>query len=118
MITFNITSSDNYEGANKLVGNYTESTAPVNSYVLQKQGEDVGFYQVVGEEKAISANRAYLDANGIGVKAFFLGGDTDAIKSVFSGIAEGKIFDLSGRKVAKMQKGNTYIVNGKKVNVK
>ena len=115
--TFNITSADSYEGANKLVGNYTESTAPVNSYVLQKQGEDVGFYQVVGEAKAISANRAYLSVPS-NVKAFFLGSDTDAIKSVFSGIAEGKIFDLSGRKVAKMQKGNTYIVNGKKVNVK
>ena len=61
--------------------------------------------------------RAYLSVPS-NVKAFFLGGDTDAIMNVFSGIAEGKFFDLSGRKVAKMQKGNTYIVNGKKVNVK
>ncbi|MCR5780097.1 MAG: hypothetical protein K6G70_06100 [Bacteroidaceae bacterium] len=115
--TFDIAGEVSPITPNMLVGNFTESSAPVDTYVLQKQGDDVGFYQVVGEAKAISANRAYLNASGAGVKAFFFD-QADAIKSVFSGIAEGKIFDLSGRKVAKMQKGKTYIVNGKKVNVK
>ena len=115
---FDITTGGSAEGDNVLVGTYAAITAPVGSYVLQKQSE-TGFYQV---EEATRPNvpgfRAYLSVPS-NVKAFFLnGGDTDAIMSVFSGIAEGKIFDLSGRKVAKMQKGNTYIVNGKKVNVK
>ncbi len=103
----------------RLTGVYANTDAPVGSYVLQNQSGVVGFYQVeAGTIPNVPANRAYL-TTGAGVKAFILnGGDADAIKSVFDGVAAGKIFDLSGRKVAKMQKGNTYIVNGKKVNVK
>lgn len=119
---FAITTGGSYDGDNELTGTYAAIAAPNGSYILQKQGENVGFYLV--DTSVATPNvpgfRAYIPASPSGnVKAFFLnGGDTDAIKSVFSGIAEGKIFDLSGRKVAKMQKGNTYIVNGKKVNVK
>ncbi len=111
-----------------LTGVYTTKVAPDGSYILQKHdGEDAGFYKVNYEsleaqsldKPNVPANRAYLTAPAqVQVKAFFFGSDTDGIKSVFDGIAAGKIYDLSGRKVAKMQKGNTYIVNGKKVNVK
>ena len=119
--TFEITNDVPALGVTNLLhGTYVDKTAEVGDYVLQKQEDVVGFYQVKDVTPKVPANRAYLTVpSGGGVKAFFLnGGDTDAIKSVFSAIAEGKIFDLSGRKVAKMQKGNTYIVNGKKVNVK
>ena len=120
--TFTITTGGSYDGDNVLTGTYIDYTTVDNDCVLQNQTETgVGFYKVDTKEATpkVPANRAYLPASVSGsVKAFFLGGDTDAIKSVFSGIAEGKIFDLSGRKVAKMQKGKTYIVNGKKVNVK
>lgn len=118
---FAITTSDPYGETNLLTGTLTQKDAEDGSYILQNHSGDVGFYKVDTSEATpkVPANRAYLPASVSGnVKAFFFNGGTDAIKSVFSGIAEGKIFDLSGRKVAKMQKGNTYIVNGKKVNVK
>ena len=111
-----------------LTGVYTTKVAPDGSYILQKHdGEDAGFYKVNYEsleaqsldKPKVPANRAYLKTPAqVQVKAFFFGGDADGIKNVLDSIAAGKIYDLSGRKVAKMQKGNTYIVNGKKVNVK
>ena len=90
---------------------------------MQNQNDKVGFYQVGTEDgdakPVVRANRAYLTvpAGGATVKAFFFGGGEDAIKSVFEGVANGAIYDLSGRKVSKLQKG-TYVVNGKTVIVK
>jgi len=107
--------------AGLLTGTYTQIPAPNGSYVLQKQGENVGFFQVDTQEAQpnVPANRAYLTvSSGSGVKAFFLGDTEDAIKGVFDGVAAGEIYDLAGRKVQNMQKGNVYIVNGKKVIVK
>lgn len=104
-----------------LTGVYTETTAPNNgsSFVLQDGAKGIGFYKVVTDDIKVPANRAYLNySGGDDVKAFFFGGGEDAIKSVFDGVAAGEIYDLSGRKVAKMQKGGAYIVNGKKVIVK
>lgn len=102
-----------------LTGVYTTTAAPNGSYILQKQSGVVGFYQVDTEAVTpnVPANRAYLTIGG-GVKAYFLGGGEDAIQSVFDGVANGEVYDLSGRKVARLQKGGTYVVNGKKVIVK
>ena len=103
-----------------LTGTYAQIAAPVGSYVLQNQSGVVGFYQVEdGTIPNVPANRAYLTYTpSSGVKAFFLGDTEDAIKGVFDGVAAGEIYDLAGRKVQNMQKGNVYIVNGKKVIVK
>lgn len=104
-----------------LTGVYTQTDAPVGSYVLQKLNGTVAFYEVAeGKQPKVGANRAYLnDASAeAGIKAFYLGGDADAIKSVFDGLVNGDAYDLGGRKVNKLQKGNVYIVNGKKVVVK
>lgn len=103
-----------------LVGTYERIAAPNGKYVLQNGTEGVGFYLVDTSVATpyVPANRAYLNYSGNNVKAFFFGGGEDAIKSVFDGVAAGEIYDLSGRKVAKMQKGGAYIVNGKKVIVK
>ena len=88
---------------------------------MQKQGDVVGFYQVGTEDgdakPVVRANRAYLTVANAGVKAFYLGGGEDAIKSVFEGVAAGEVYDLSGRKLSKLQRG-VNIVNGKKVIVK
>ncbi len=91
-------------------------------YIMQKQGEKVGFF-LVNSEKAqpkLKANRAYMTAPAPGnVKAFLLGDDAaDAIQSIFDGLVNGDAYDLGGRKVSKLQKGGVYIVNGKKVIVK
>jgi len=104
-----------------LTGTYTKIAAQDGWYIMQKQDDKVGFFQVDTQEAQpnVPANRAYLTASASGgVKAFFLGDTEDAIKGVFDGVAAGEIYDLAGRKVQNMQKGNVYIVNGKKVIVK
>jgi len=104
-----------------LTGVYAAIDAPAGTYVLQNNDNKVGFYRVEsGEEPTVGANRAYLTVPAAAgdVKAFFFGDDTaTAIQSVFSGVAAGEIYDLSGRKLNKLQKG-VNIVNGKKVMVK
>lgn len=108
-------------GNGLLTGVYAATLAPVDSYVLQKNDDVVGFYKVAeNEQPTVGANRAYLTAPATsgGVKAFFFDeGTATAIQSVFSGVAAGEIYDLSGRKLNKLQKG-VNIVNGKKVMVK
>lgn len=102
-----------------LTGVYTDTTAPVGSYVLQNQGGRVGFYQVqAGIQPWVRANRAYLTVPAsANVKAFYMD-DATAIQTVeelLSGKAE--IYDLAGRRQQKLQKG-INIVGGKKVLVK
>ncbi len=101
-----------------LTGVYAKTAAPTGSYVMQKLNDKVGFYKV-SEEKPINvpANRAYVTVAGSEVKAFYLDGAT-GINGVFDALQNGDIYDLTGRKVQRMQKGNVYIVNGKKVVVK
>ena len=104
-----------------LTGTYAQIAAPNGSYILQKQDEKVGFYQVDTDvaQPNVPANHAYLtNGGGSAVKAFFFGDTATGINAVMNKIAAGEIFDLSGRKVAKMQKGNVYIINGMKVSVK
>lgn len=106
-----------------LTGVYADQTATVGTYVLQMpDAGKVGFYQVADgkdNQPTVTANHAYLTAPASSeVKAFFLDeGTATAIQSVFSGVAAGEIYDLSGRKLNKLQKG-VNIVNGKKVMVK
>ncbi len=104
-----------------LTGTYVDYTTVGGEYVMQKQGDKVGFFQVGTEDTdakpVVRANRAYLTTSSP-VKAFFFEDAADAIKGVFDGVAAGEIYDLAGRKVQNMQKGNVYIVNGKKVIVK
>ena len=67
-----------------------------------------------------NANKAYLPMinNASAQTLRFNFGETTGIEGVIEGTnANAVIFDLSGRRVAKMQKG-VYIVNGKKVYVK
>lgn len=105
--------------SNYLTGVYTDTEAPVGSYVLQNQSGRVGFYQVQeGTQPMVRANRAYLTVPAsANVKAFYMD-DATAIQTVeelLSGKAE--IYDLAGRRQQKLQKG-INIVGGKKVLVK
>ena len=102
-----------------LTGVYTDTKAPVGSYVLQNQSGRVGFYRVQnGTQPWVRANRAYLTVPAsANVKAFYMD-DATAIQTVeelLSGKAE--IYDLAGRRQQKLQKG-INIVGGKKVLVK
>jgi len=109
-----------------LTGVYETQDAPEGKYILQKQGAKVGFYLVdytdwapEAKKPELKANRAYLTAPSAGnVKAFFFDDTTTGINAIMNEIAAGKIYDLGGRKVSKMQKGQTYIVGDKKVTIK
>ncbi len=106
--------------AGLLTGTYAQVAAPNGSYILQKQDEKVGFYQVDTEvaQPNVPANHAYLTKDdGSAVKAFFLGGGEDAIQSVFDGVAAGEIYNVAGQRINKLQRG-VNIVNGKKVVIK
>ena len=100
-----------------LTGVYADTKAPVASYVLQNQGGNVAFYLVEdGAQPTAGANHAYLTVAS-GVKAFFLGEVETAIQSL-QAAGEGRaIYNLSGQRVQKAQRG-VYVVNGKKVVVK
>lgn len=100
-----------------LTGVYADTQAPVASYVLQNQGGNVAFYLVEdGAQPTAGANHAYLTVAS-GVKAFFLGEVETAIQSL-QAAGEGRaIYNLSGQRVQKAQRG-VYVVNGKKVVVK
>lgn len=102
-----------------LTGVYTDTKAPVGSYVLQNQRGRVGFYQVQeGIQPMVRANRAYLTVPAsANVKAFYMEDATaiQAVEELLGGKAE--IYDLAGRRLQKLQKG-INIVGGKKVLVK
>ena len=104
-----------------LTGTYSRIPAPEGSYVLQKQGEKVGFYLVDAEVAVsyVNANRAYLTAPSSGAKAFFFGDSATAIQTIDNGqqTTEAAIYNLAGQRLSKMQKG-INIVGEKKVMVK
>ena len=112
------TAANSSYSVDMLTGTYETIPAPNGSYILQNGDEGIGFYKVDTSiaEPNVPANRAYLTVGG-GVKAYFFGGET-VIKNVFDGVAAGEIYDLNGTKVAKMQPGKAYIVNGTSVIVK
>ncbi len=106
--------------AGLLTGTYKDIKAPKGSYVLQKQGEKVGFYKVEDVQPTVKAYHAYLNVPDSNVKAFGFSmenGETAirALEALTSGKPE--IYDLNGRKLNKLQKGMN-IVNGMKVLVK
>ena len=101
-----------------LTGVYTDTKAPLGSYVLQNQNGRVGFYHVEGTQPWVRANRAYLTVPAsANVKAFYMD-DATAIQTVEELlIGKAEIYDLAGRRQQKLQKG-INIVGGKKVLVK
>ena len=113
------------EGENLLEGTVFDTNINENAYVLGIVNEEVGLYKAamnVDENTAFLNNafKAYLpktNLNGANALRFNFG-ETTGIEGVIEGTnANAVIFDLSGRRVAKMQKG-IYIMNGKKVYVK
>ena len=111
---------------NLLKGTLFNTNIAGEAYVLGNNG-GVGLYKAIlnqneGTAFLNNANKAYLLATDVvntpqGTLRFKFG-ETTGIEGVIEGTnANAVIFDLSGRRVAKMQKG-IYIVNGKKVYVK
>ena len=102
-----------------LTGVYANTPAPNGSYVLQNNDSKIGFYLVNTEvaQPTVGANRCYLTVPaGVKANAFFFN-EATGIQNVLENLQAGEIYDISGRKLGKLQKG-VNIVNGKKVLVK
>lgn len=102
-----------------LTGVYAATPALNGTYVLQNNDSKIGFYLVnTGvATPTVGANRCYLTVPaGVKANAFFFN-DATGIQNVLENLQAGEIYDISGRKLGKLQKG-VNIVNGKKVLVK
>ena len=91
-----------------------------NYLVLGRDAEDntkVGFYRP--NRTQIPANKAYIYLGGGSVQglAFNFDGATTDINSISAATDKQEIYDLSGRRVMKANKG-LYIINGKKCFIK
>lgn len=115
------TATKNTYTSDLLTGVYTETAAPVGSYVLQNQDNVVAFYHVEeGQQPQVGANHAYLTYTAAsGVNAFRFGNDDATGIEAVEGNQKDKavIYDLTGRRVEKAVNG-LYIINGKKVVIK
>ena len=105
-------------GENCLTGVNEATAIDPEDYILNKVGENVGFYKA-GSFTSLAAHRAYITAlAATKIKNFVLNFDeTDGIVEIMRNGDNEKmsaIYDLSGRRVVKPTKG-LYIVNGKKV---
>ena len=102
---------------NDLKGTLEDIDAAGKYVLAQPEGEPVGFY--LAETGTIKAGKAYLESAS-GVKAFYFNGDSaTGIENVNSALDanhnfDGAIYNLSGQRISKMQKG-INIINGKKI---
>ncbi len=107
-------------GGGKLQGTLVDTTATEGNYVLQTLDNEQAFYLVgSGETVSVPAYRAYLTASGSSNTRVAFGDIvTDGIEAVNALLnSDAAIYDLSGRRLSRLQKG-VNIVNGKKVVVK
>lgn len=104
-----------------LVGVFTPTPVPVDSYVLQTQTAGQKFYIVAeGKQPTLSEYKAYLTVPATaGAKALSIGfAEETAIKAIDALMnGDAKIYDMNGRELKSLQKG-VNIVNGVKVLVK
>ena len=100
-------------GENDLKGTAEPLAATGIQYVLAEKDGVAGFYQAA-EGTKIPAGKAYIEKAAAGVKGFFFGDATGIAEVETATETDAAIYDLSGRRVEKAQKG-VYIINGKKV---
>ena len=118
---FNYTAETEAVENNLLAGSVFNVTVEGPGYILgNKEGVGVGLYKAKSNEGKFvnKAHKAYLPvAEGDAAPAMFSfgrGEGTTAIDNAQLAIDNVVIYDLTGRRVEKMEKG-IYIVNGKKV---
>lgn len=103
-----------------LTGVYETTNVPAESYILWANATNpIGFYKA--NSSTVAANRAYLTADGAGVRALTIdfSGEETGINAIGNGqlTMDNAVYDLSGRRVSRPTKG-LYIMNGKKVVLK
>jgi hypothetical protein len=119
---FEYTTATGTVAANLLEGTVTDTEVTGKGYVLSTVDSATGFYAAELDEEGKfknNAGKAYLPASAVPAGARFLSfdfGTETAIESIegAENAANAVIYDLSGRRVQKVQKG-LYIVNGVKV---
>lgn len=113
--------------ANGLVGLLTASTVPADSYVLQYNDEEIGFYRTTSDITG-TANRCFLDLSSVPTEptssratiSFGLyNGEANGIAEIEKVRNAGNeaFYNLNGQRIVKPAKG-FYVVNGKKVIIK
>ena len=116
------------EGTNLLKGTLTsmelDLSDATNYYSMGKKDNKIGFYKFSGGTITLGANKAYLETPApVGaVKGFVfdIDDDPDAIGEIngqWSMVNGGSIYNLSGQRLGKPQRG-INIINGKKVIIK
>ena len=103
---------------NGLVGTFTETNAPTDSWVLSNNK-----LYTVNSDVTVGANKAWIvpedivSTNTSRGTVFISFDEITGIKAVNETLNAGKIYDLSGREVTKPAKG-IYVIDGKKVIIK
>lgn len=104
-----------------LTGVYETTTVPEGSYILWANASNpIGFY--LSNNSKVASNRAYLTADGAGVKGLLIdfSGEATGLEAIMEGEpreSKALIFNLAGQRISKLQKG-VNIVDGKKILVK
>ena len=113
-----VTKTDEFDTSGKFTGTFTKTTVPADGLFLNSNK----FYYSTGQSN-IKAFRGWFELGAVlnretdfGVKMVVDGFETK-VEGLGVKDAAGNVYDLSGRKVSKAQRG-VYIVNGKKVLVK
>ena len=125
IISYSQAENDSYK-VGLLTGVYHKTFVPAGSYILQKQGENTGFF-ICDQPNTITVarNRCYLTVPAAAAaksRSFiFNEPGTTGIPSVQGSISKmmngSDIYDAQGRKLKSMQKG-INIINGVKVRIK
>jgi len=109
----------------------TSATGPITvpadgdnatTYVLANPtgGTGVGLYELSADDRTVSAYKAYFSGpkktsgSSTAIKLQFPNGATGILNIDGTGVKNAPVYDLTGRRVFKQEKGGLYIQNGKK----
>lgn len=117
---FNITTTENVATSALSGVPNTENVASESAaFILANGKHGVGFYKLSSANRTIHGFRAFYTApaEAQAVSAFLLEDNVTGIEEIETSADKAPIYDLSGRRVAKAEKG-VYIQNGRKIFVK
>lgn len=117
---FDITTTENVATSALSGVPNTENVASESAaFILANGKHGVGFYKLSSANRAIHGFRAFYTApaEAQAVSAFLLEDNVTGIEEIETSADKAPIYDLSGRRVAKAEKG-VYIQNGRKIFVK
>lgn len=117
---FNITTTENVAtSALSGVPNTANVANESAAFILANGKHGVGFYKLSSANRTIHGFRAFYTApaEAQAVSAFLLEDNVTGIEEIETSADKTPIYDLSGRRVAKAEKG-VYIQNGRKIFVK